>query len=69
MQSLESLIDAAWERRADIGPAQVETGLRAAVDQALALLERGERRVAEPDGQGAGASTPGSRRRCCCLSA
>ena len=52
MQSLESLIDAAWERRADIGPAQVETGLRAAVDQALALLERGERRVAEPDGQG-----------------
>lgn len=53
MTDLESIIDAAWENRAEIGLAT--TGeVRVAVDRALALLDSGEARVAEPDGaQGA----------------
>ncbi|MDC8012216.1 2,3,4,5-tetrahydropyridine-2,6-dicarboxylate N-succinyltransferase [Tahibacter soli] len=52
MQELESLIDAAWERRAELSPAAVDPAVHAAVENALALLEAGERRVAEPDGAG-----------------
>ena len=49
MTDLAATIDAAWEDRASIG---FETGgeVRAAVDGALALLDAGEARVAEPDG-------------------
>jgi len=48
---IQSTIDQAWEDRATLG---FDTGgdVRDAVDQALALLDRGEARVAEPDGQG-----------------
>lgn len=49
MQALEALIDAAWERRADLSPANADEETRRAVDDALASLESGERRVAEPD--------------------
>ena len=52
MQTLESLIDDAFERRADLTQSEIEGSLRAAVDQVLDLLESGERRVAEPDGKG-----------------
>jgi 2,3,4,5-tetrahydropyridine-2-carboxylate N-succinyltransferase len=52
MQTLESLIDDAFERRADLTQSEIEGGLRDAVDQVLDLLESGERRVAEPDGNG-----------------
>lgn len=44
---LESLIDTAWERRAELRPDEMES-LQPAVEQALVLLESGERRVAEP---------------------
>ena len=48
---LASIIDAAWEQRAELGLTTAgET--RAAVDRALALLDAGEARVAEPDGAG-----------------
>jgi len=53
MQALEALIDAAWERRADLSPTTADEETRRAVEDALASLESGERRVAEPDG-GAG---------------
>ena len=48
---LAATIDAAWEDRATLG---FDTGgeVRRAVDAALTLLDRGEARVAEPDGQG-----------------
>ena len=52
MQTLESLIDDAFERRADLNQNEIEGSLREAVDQVLNLLESGERRVAEPDGKG-----------------
>jgi 2,3,4,5-tetrahydropyridine-2-carboxylate N-succinyltransferase len=49
--ALQTTIDAAWEDRAAIG---FDTGgeTRIAVDRALAMLDAGTARVAEPDGQG-----------------
>ncbi|MCE5232118.1 MAG: 2,3,4,5-tetrahydropyridine-2,6-dicarboxylate N-succinyltransferase [Xanthomonadaceae bacterium] len=52
MQELESLIDDAWERRAALGQTEIDAHLRPALERVLELLERGERRVAEPDGAG-----------------
>ena len=51
MTDLAAIIDAAWEDRAALG---LDTGgeVRLAVDRALALLDAGEARVAEPDGAG-----------------
>lgn len=48
---LQQTIDAAWEDRATLG---LDTGgeVRLAVDRALAMLDAGEARVAEPDGEG-----------------
>jgi 2,3,4,5-tetrahydropyridine-2-carboxylate N-succinyltransferase len=49
--TLETVIDAAWETRDTLGFGT--TGeVREAVNEALALLDRGEARVAEPDGAG-----------------
>ena len=49
--ALQSAVDAAWEERGRIGP---DTGgeARDAVEEALERLDRGEARVAEPDGSG-----------------
>ncbi|MEP6940547.1 MAG: 2,3,4,5-tetrahydropyridine-2,6-dicarboxylate N-succinyltransferase [Rudaea sp.] len=52
MRSLEQTIDTAWERRAELKPAEIEDAIKPAVAQALDALESGELRVAEPDGQG-----------------
>jgi len=50
-QDLATVIDSAWEGRNDLG--FTTTGeVRDAVDGALALLDAGEARVAEPDGAG-----------------
>lgn len=46
---LIATIEAAWENRADLS---VTSELRHAVNDALALLDNGEARVAEPDGNG-----------------
>ena len=52
MNDLMNIIDAAFERRADITPRNVETHVKEAVSEAIALLDRGEARVAEKkDGQ------------------
>ena len=45
---LEAAIAAAWEDRASVTPAS--TAAREPVEAALALLDSGEARVAEPDG-------------------
>ncbi len=50
-QDLAATIDAAWENRAELTFA-TQGEERIAVDRALALLDRGEARVAEPDGNG-----------------
>ena len=49
--SIETTINAAWDAR-EAGPAILTADLRAAVDAALAGLDAGELRVAEPDGAG-----------------
>ena len=48
---LSATIDAAWDNRAELG---FTTGgaVREAVEQALAMLDAGTARVAEPDGEG-----------------
>jgi len=48
---LEQQIESAWERRGELGGAEIEA-LKPALDDVLDSLESGARRVAEPDGQG-----------------
>jgi 2,3,4,5-tetrahydropyridine-2-carboxylate N-succinyltransferase len=52
MQELEKIIDAAWERRADLAQDEIENTLKPAVERVLDALESGALRVAEPDGAG-----------------
>ncbi len=47
MNDLQQTIEAAFERRAEITPRNADTVVREAVDEALALLDAGEARVAE----------------------
>ncbi|MCJ2183750.1 2,3,4,5-tetrahydropyridine-2,6-dicarboxylate N-succinyltransferase [Novosphingobium sp. 1949] len=50
MSDIETAIEAAFEDRANVTPASAD--VRAIVEEALALLDSGKARVAEPDGQG-----------------
>jgi 2,3,4,5-tetrahydropyridine-2-carboxylate N-succinyltransferase len=50
--ALRATLDDAWERRADLTADEIAAQVRPAVDQAIAGLERGDLRVAEPDGNG-----------------
>ncbi|MGH8091512.1 MAG: 2,3,4,5-tetrahydropyridine-2,6-dicarboxylate N-succinyltransferase [Rudaea sp.] len=52
MPDLRHIVEAAWERRAEIAPANAGAELSAAVGQVLDGLESGALRVAEPDGAG-----------------
>ena len=52
MPTIESVIDAAWERRSELGTVEIEQDLRPAVEAALDLLESGKARVAEQQGDG-----------------
>lgn len=52
MSELESIIEDAWEKRAEITPAQASGEIGQAVEQAIALLDAGKARVAEPQGPG-----------------
>ncbi len=45
---IQPIIEEAFERRAELTPADAPGEVREAVDRALALLDRGEARVAEP---------------------
>jgi len=49
IETLITEIEAAWEDRADVTPG---SDLRHTVGDALAMLDKGEARVAEPDGNG-----------------
>jgi len=50
--TLRAVLEEAWERRAELTPDDIEIRVRPAVEQAIAGLESGQLRVAEPDGQG-----------------
>jgi 2,3,4,5-tetrahydropyridine-2-carboxylate N-succinyltransferase len=52
MSELQQIIEAAFENRADITPANVEPAVKKAVDEAIELLDSGEARVAEPGENG-----------------
>ncbi|MEO7935934.1 MAG: 2,3,4,5-tetrahydropyridine-2,6-dicarboxylate N-succinyltransferase [Dokdonella sp.] len=47
MPTLESIIDAAWERRSELSSSDIEQELRPAIETALDSLESGKARVAE----------------------
>ncbi len=47
IENLEAIIDAAFERRADITPQQIPSGLAGALDQVIGALNDGRLRVAE----------------------
>ena len=49
---LQSLIDNAWDRRAELGADEIAASVRPAVDRVIAGLEAGEFRVAAPNGEG-----------------
>ncbi len=52
MSDLESTINDAWEARADLSPKDAAGDVGKAVESAIALLDSGEARVAEPRGVG-----------------
>lgn len=51
-EELRFVIDSAWERRATLTPEEIDGSTKPAVDQAIAAMEQGWLRVAEPDGNG-----------------
>ena len=57
MTSLEQTIDELWARADTLSPA--DTDARAAVEEAIDLLDRGEARVAEVDRTARSSSTSG----------
>jgi 2,3,4,5-tetrahydropyridine-2,6-dicarboxylate N-succinyltransferase len=52
MPTIETIIDAAWERRSELAADDIENDLRPALEAALDLLESGKARVAEPTAEG-----------------
>jgi 2,3,4,5-tetrahydropyridine-2-carboxylate N-succinyltransferase len=52
MSDIQATIEAAFEQRSEITPTNAPAEVREAVDQALAMLDRGEARVAERRGVG-----------------
>ena len=49
-EHLQTAIEQAWEKRAGLSPA--DNDIRANIEQAIHLLDSGQERVAEPDGEG-----------------
>ena len=52
MANLQQIIEQAFENRAEINPANVDTETRNAVLEAIELLDSGQQRVAEPTASG-----------------
>jgi len=50
--TMQKTIEAAWERRSELTAANADAGTRGAVDAAIAGLDNGSLRVAEPRGDG-----------------
>lgn len=49
---IETIIDDAWERRADLSPSDLRAAAGDAIEAAIADLDAGRRRVAEPEAAG-----------------
>jgi len=64
MEPQQKIIDAAWEQRASLTPANAPGALREAVEHAIAGLDSGKLRVAE-NPAASGSPTSGSRKPCC----
>ena len=52
IETLRFEIESAWERRAALTPEELEGATRPAVERVIEGLEKGDLRVAEPDGNG-----------------
>ena len=52
MNDLQTIIEEAFDSRADISPATVSPNIKQAIDQAIQLIDSGEARVAEQHGVG-----------------
>ena len=52
IETLRFEIESAWERRAALTPEEIEGATKPAVDRVIEGLEKGDLRVAEPDGKG-----------------
>ena len=52
MNNLEQIITSAWENRAAITPQNVDPEIKTAINDSIALLDSGEKRVAEPTASG-----------------
>jgi 2,3,4,5-tetrahydropyridine-2-carboxylate N-succinyltransferase len=52
IDELRFMVDSAWERRTMLTIAEMEGSTRPAVERVIEGLEKGEFRVAEPDGKG-----------------
>ncbi len=50
MQDLINTIESVWEQRADITPSTVSAEVAGGIEKAIAMLDSGEARVAEPKG-------------------
>ena len=48
LAKLQSLIDSAFERRAELTPRNLPSDVGAAIDESIELLDSGKARVAEP---------------------
>jgi len=48
LSTLQTVIEAAWERRTELGPSRADGELRDAIEECLAGLDTGKFRVAEP---------------------
>ncbi|MDQ3056343.1 MAG: 2,3,4,5-tetrahydropyridine-2,6-dicarboxylate N-succinyltransferase [Pseudomonadota bacterium] len=52
LEEIRFMVDSAWERRTMLTPDELEGSTRPAVERVIDGLEKGEFRVAEPDGKG-----------------
>jgi len=68
-QQLQTLIDNAWDNRAELSPSTAPKEVMDAVEHVIAELNVGKLRVATREGVGQWTCTNGSRRPCCCRSA
>ena len=52
MQDIEKTIDQAYEHRGELRPGEIDPQIRAAVREAMSLLDQGKVRVAQPESDG-----------------
>ncbi len=66
--SLQTIIDQAWDNRAELSPKAAPRDVREAVGHALAELDKGHAARGPEEGRRLGRQPMGPRRPCCCRS-